>query len=115
MLRAMAHAQVVLPCPSADALAAAQTFFCDRLGFRIAAVFPADAPRVLELEGHGLALRLECGIAGDPGSLRLACESIAERTTLVAPNGTRVELVPLDLPVVLPPLVPERVLARAAG
>jgi len=103
MLRAMAseasiaRAQVVLPCEALDATLA---FFCEQLGFRIAAVFPADAPRTAELVGHGLALRLERGASTPPGVLRLECpdpHAVARGSTvLIAPNGTRVELVQAD-------------------
>lgn len=47
---------VVLPCPDPDAAA---SFFTDRLGFRVDAVFPADDPRVVDVSGHGLRLRLQ--------------------------------------------------------
>ena len=110
-----ARAQVVLPCEPLDATLA---FFCERLAFRVAAVFPADAPRVVELVGHGLELRLERGASGSAGSLRLVCADPHAlgrgETTLVAPNGTRVELVPADPPLELPRLAAERVLCRAA-
>jgi mannose-6-phosphate isomerase-like protein (cupin superfamily) len=122
------RAQVVLPCSSPDVLEATLAFFCEGLAFRVAAVFPADAPRTAELVGHGLALRLEVtasrahgtarGPDGAPAVLRLACPDPralgAGQSALVAPNGTLVELVPEDPPLVLPPLAPERVLARAA-
>ena len=94
------------------------SFFTDRLGFRVAMVFPADDPSVAVVVGYGLRLRLERGRAGPPGTLRLLCDDPAAlsdgATPLVAPNGTRVELLPWDPPLVLPPLQPSFVLTRMA-
>lgn len=106
-------AEVVLPCVDLDPTVA---FFVDALGFRVEAIYPADAPRTAVLGGHGVRLRLERG-AGAPGHLRLQCgdpSAVAGGATeLVAPNGTRVELVAADPPRVLPPLVPSLVITRA--
>src|SRR5215472_5045935 len=109
-------AEVVLPCTD---LEAALGFFRDRLGFQLQAIFPADAPAVAVLAGHGLRLRLDRDAPGAPGRLRLLCrepDTVAggERV-LMAPNGTRVELVEAETPVVLPPLKPELVIARMDG
>jgi quercetin dioxygenase-like cupin family protein len=106
-------AEVVLPCSDLDETLA---FFTDRLGFRVAAVVPADDPAVVVIAGYGLRLRLERGGAGAPGVLRLLCHDpsalAAGATELTAPNGTRIELAPNDPPLVLPPLRPSFVLAR---
>ena len=109
-------AEVVLPCAE---LEAALAFFRDRLGFRLQAIFPADAPAVAVLAGFGLRLRLERGAEAAPSHIRLLCrepDAVAggERL-LVAPNGTRVELVDAETPLVLPPLKPELVISRMAG
>lgn len=53
-----ATADVVLPCGD---LASALEFFTGEPGFRIDAIFPADAPRLAMLSGYGLRLRLEQG------------------------------------------------------
>lgn len=113
-------AVVVVPC---DPLQPTLDFFTRRLGFRVDAIFPADAPMIAELSGHGLGLRLQPGgeLDGEqPGAhlrLRLRCD---DPTTvaggdreLVAPNGTRVELVEADPGVVLPPEQPELVVTHA--
>ena len=106
-------AEVVLPCPELDATLA---FLRDRLGFRVDAVFPADDPAVAVLSGHGLRLRLDQNARGDPGTLRLLCTDpatvAAGARELLAPNGTRIELVEADPPLVLPPLRPAFVLSR---
>jgi quercetin dioxygenase-like cupin family protein len=100
-------AEVLLPC--AD-LPPTLAFFVEELGFRVETIFPADAPRVASLSGHGLRIRLE-PVAGDPGVIRLAS---ARRGVLTAPNGTRIELVDPDPPIEVPPGTQEFVLTRAA-
>lgn len=109
-------AEVVLPCAELEATIA---FFTGRLGFRLEAIFPADAPAVAVIAGQGLRLRLERGGEGAPGHIRLLCrepDAVAggERA-LIAPNGTRVELVETEKPVAVPPLKPELVLSRMGG
>jgi quercetin dioxygenase-like cupin family protein len=102
-------AEVEIGCP---ALAPTLSFFIDQLGFRVETIFPAEAPQVASLSGHGLRLRLAPG--GDPGVIRLPCRDLPEKAprTLVAPNGTRIEL--LDEPPALnvPPVKPEFVVTR---
>jgi len=106
-------AEVVLPCAELEATLA---FFTERLGFRLEAVFPADAPAVAVVSGFGLRLRLERGGRGAPGVLRLACREPAAlgggARELTAPNGTRIELVEAAPPLVVPPLRPAFVLTR---
>jgi quercetin dioxygenase-like cupin family protein len=90
-------------------------FFTARLGFRLETIFPADAPAVAVIAGHGLRLRLARDAPGAPGAIRLACRGpLPDPPALVAPNGTRVEFVAADPPLVLPPLAPRFVLTRAA-
>lgn len=102
-------AQAVLPCSELDATLA---FFTGRLGFRIDAIHPADDPQVAELSGHGVCLRLARGAPGPPGRLRLRCAGVERETSVTAPNGTRVDLVPAEAGIVLPPLVPALVVSR---
>src|SRR5262252_8713114 len=98
-------AEVVLPC---EDLGAALEFFTERLGFRIETIFPADDPCVAVIAAHGVRLRLQRGGPGGPGVLRLRCSDPAALggPSLTAPNGTLVELAPVETPIVLPPLVP---------
>jgi quercetin dioxygenase-like cupin family protein len=109
-------AEVVLPCSELDPTL---SFFTDRLGFRVAAVFPADDPAVAVVTGYGLRIRLQRGGGGAPGVLRLLCRDPSALAVgaaeLVAPNGTRIELAPWEPPVVLPPLRPSFVLSSAGG
>jgi hypothetical protein len=56
LTRALRSAQVVVACSD---LAATMDFFINRLGFRLDAIFPADAPSTAVISGHGVTLRLE--------------------------------------------------------
>jgi quercetin dioxygenase-like cupin family protein len=106
-----ARAQVVLPCSDLDETLA---FFTERLGFRVAAIYPADDPSVAVISGHGLRVELRRGASGDPGTLRLLTsdpESFGG-TRLLAPNGTAIEIAEADPPVVVPPVVPSFVLSE---
>jgi quercetin dioxygenase-like cupin family protein len=94
----MTRAAVVLPC--AD-IAATQAFF-EELGFRVEAVSPADDPVVVVIAGHGVRLRLDRRAHGDPGVVRLESSEVR---TVIAPNGTRVELAAPPA-LFVPPLIP---------
>ncbi len=111
--REIQAAEVVLPCGELDETLA---FFTDRLGFRVAATFPADEPSVAVITGYGLRIRLQRDGAGPPGVLRLLCRDpgalAGGALALTAPNGTRVELAAWDPPLVMPPLQPSFVLTR---
>ena len=88
-----ARAELLLP--SCD-LHADLAFFRERLGFRLDSIFPADDPTQAVLSGHGVRIRLERGVAGSPGVIRLHCEDPGAfgngEQELYAPNGTRIEL-----------------------
>src|SRR5574341_1895758 len=105
--------EIVLPAAKLDDTLA---FFTERLGFRVAAIFPADAPSVVVICGYGLRVRLEREGTGAPGVLRLLCDvpsALAEGVlALVAPNGTRVELAAWNAPLQVPALRPSFVLNR---
>jgi quercetin dioxygenase-like cupin family protein len=109
-------AEVVLPCAELDRTL---RFFCERLGFRLHSIAPAEDPRAAVVIGHGLRLRLERGADTAPGVLRLHCRdpvAISEGAggaALFAPNGTRIELVAADAPPELLPARPAFVLSRA--
>lgn len=103
-------AEIVLPCKN---LSNALAFFVETLGFRVETIFPAEDPSVASLSGYGMRLRLAPG-DGDPGKIRLYCDlaGAAESRTLIAPNGTIIELVDADPPLDTPELKPEFVLTR---
>lgn len=106
-------AQVVLPCTE---LEPTLDFFTDRLGFRVAAIYPADSPSTVVVSGYGLRVQLQKNGGGEPGSIRLLCSDPAAvaggETELTAPNGTRIELVDADPPLVVPPVQPELVVSK---
>ena len=99
-------AEALIRC---DDLAPTLHFFTEDLGFRVETIFPADGPRVASLSGHGLRLRLEPGV-GAAGTIRIP----GPVRTLTAPNGTRIEFVDPDPPILVPPLEPHLVVTRAA-
>ena len=66
-------AQVVLPCAELDPTL---EFFTERLGFRVAAIYPADSPTTVVVSGYGLRVQLEKNGGGEPGSIRLGVDLI---------------------------------------
>jgi quercetin dioxygenase-like cupin family protein len=102
-------AEVVLPCTDLPAAAEA----LEHLGFRTLDLWPADDPRCLRLEGHGLRLRLERGLDG-PASLALPAQ-VLEAASLPIP-GLSTALRSLDPPpgvgIELPALRPALVITR---
>jgi len=111
-LRLAGLAEILLPC--AD-LAPSLDFFVGQLGFRIDVIFPAEEPHTASLSGYGLRLRL-APTGGDPGVIRLACENpdAAPGRRLVAPNGTRIDLVEVDAPLATLAFHPEFLVTRAS-
>jgi quercetin dioxygenase-like cupin family protein len=104
--------EMVVPCHD---LGGTISWFVRELNFRLDVIFPADAPHTAVLSGSGVRLRLSTAATGDPGRLRVAVANGVERS-LVAPNGTRVDVVAdtngsLDVP----PLRPELVVTRLAS
>lgn len=81
-------------------------FFLDELDFRLDAVTPADDPAFAQLSGHGLNVALDGTYEGDPGTLRLTLPGSGPRAPATAPNGTRIEFVPADAPLDVPPPSP---------
>ncbi len=80
-------------------------FFGRTLGMRLDMIYPADDPAVAVLSGHGLRLRLEQGLAGPPGRLRILTDDksfAGGARKLTAPGGTEVEVEALNPPLVLP-------------
>lgn len=81
-------------------------FFTNTLGMQLENIFPADNPSVASLSGHGIRIRLEKGADVAAGVLRILTDNpdgFADGArTLMAPNGTRIEVVPLS-PVVEQP------------
>jgi hypothetical protein len=68
-------------------------------------IYPADNPSVAVLSGHGVRLRIEKGASEAPGTLRILTDDpgfAGGARSLVAPNGTKVEVDELNPPVVTP-------------
>lgn len=82
-------------------------FYTKVLGMRMDTIYPADDPTVASFSGHGLNIRIDKAARTDPGVLRILTDDVAGfadgATELTAPNGTRVEIVPLT-PVVDQPV-----------
>jgi hypothetical protein len=125
------HCSLEVVLPSGPSLDDTLAYFTDCLLFRVVTVFPADAPRVIVVEGHGLRVRLDRLATTPPGTLRLLCEDprktalkaaggdeskIAVSDTgkeiaaegskpllITAPNGTIIELIEADPGLSMPP------------
>jgi quercetin dioxygenase-like cupin family protein len=84
--------QLVLPCSD---LETTLTFYTQALGFRLDMIMPADAPRVAELSGFGLNLRLEKvqsgGSSTTPVRLQIFDTNSHSERTVSAPDGVRIE------------------------
>ena len=118
MIRAMTQtpdirAEVRLPTTD---LRADLAFFGKVLGMRMDMIYPADNPSVAVWSGHGLRVRLEQG-AGAPGQINILTDTpdfAGGQTELTAPGGTRVSVLPLNPPLVLPPTKHAFVVRRLA-
>ena len=108
-------AQVLMTC---ETLEPSLSFFTQRLGFRIDAIFPADDPSTAMISGYGLQLRLVRGKGAGVSVLYLLCDDPlaagAGETTLTAPNGVTVKLVAADPPMETPVTQQALVVTRAA-
>ncbi len=110
-------AQLVLPCSPFDETVA---FFKDRLGFRIDTISPADDPSVVVISGYGLNIRLERTIdklSQSAGTIRLLLKDESdidanESTELIAPNGTKIELVKATSKLFIPPVQQSFIISR---
>ena len=75
-------------------------FFTKTLGLRLESIFPADDPSVASFSGHGIRVRIEKGVDVAPGHLRIMTDDpdsfAGGQRSLTAPNGTKVEVVPLS-------------------
>ncbi len=109
-------AQLLMGCES---LEPSLSFFVQKLGFRVDAIFPADDPATAMVSGHGLAIRLSRGAARGVEALYMLCDDpltvAAGPTTLTAPNGVRIHLVAADPAMKVPTTRQALVLTRAAS
>ncbi|MGJ8546229.1 MAG: cupin domain-containing protein [Sulfitobacter sp.] len=91
-------------------------FFTKTLGMRMDSIFPADDPTVASFSGHGLRLRIEKGADVPPGHIRILTDHPEDfaggQRHLTAPNGTKIEVVPLTPQVQQPQTQHEFVVRR---
>jgi mannose-6-phosphate isomerase-like protein (cupin superfamily) len=85
---------MVLPC---DSLKETLDFFVSRLGFELVSISPADDPTRAVLWGYDLRIRLQRDASGTPGSVCLYLKDadavVGSDRKLLAPNGTKIEIV----------------------
>jgi quercetin dioxygenase-like cupin family protein len=93
-------------------------FFTKTLGMRLDMIFPADNPQIAVFSGHGLRVRVEKGATEPPGTIRILSDDpdgFADgQRTLTAPNGTKVEIVDRNPPLVTPATIHSFVVRRLA-
>lgn len=91
-------------------------FYTRVLGMRMEMIYPADNPSVAVFSGHGIRLRIEKGAPKSPGTLRILTDNpdtFAEgKRRLTAPNGTEIEIEPLQAPLIMPETVHSFVVRR---
>ncbi len=110
----MTTAEALIAC---DDINEALAFYVDRLGFRVDSIFPAEAPSVAVLRGYGLRLRLDPAAPRSPAAIRISStdlHAMGGEGRIVAPDGTTIDIVDADPPIVLPPLQQSFVLERAS-
>lgn len=107
MQASIRSAQFILPGSPFDETLA---FFTKRLGFRLDFISPADNPAIALVSGYGLTIRLERNMSEmthSTGIIRLIVNDDSElvqndNTELLAPNGTRIQLVKETNELVIP-------------
>lgn len=93
-------------------------FFTKTLQMRLDSIYPADYPEVAVFSGHGLRIRIEKGATEAPGTIRILTDDpdgfAGGARELIAPNGTRIEIVDKNPPVLLPTTLHSFVVRRLA-
>jgi len=93
-------------------------FFTKVLKMRLDTIFPADDPKVAVVSGHGLRLCLDAHASEPPGTIRILTEDpdgfAGGERRLTAPNGTRIEIEPLHVPLATPTTAHDFVVRRLA-
>ncbi len=92
---------VVVPTAAFAADLAALT---EQHGFRVDAIYPADAPATAIVSAHGVRLRLESSHTGSPITVHLLCDDQAGSSTL--PGGSVLEFRPFTTTYELPANAP---------
>lgn len=111
----MADIQAEIRLPTA-ALQDDIPFFTKVLGMRMDMIYPADNPSVAVFSGHGLQLRLDAAATDPAGTIRILTDEpdgFADgQRHLTAPNGTHIEIVELNQPMVVPNTIHSFVVRR---
>ncbi len=91
-------------------------FFTKVLGMRMDMIYPADDPSTAVFSGHGLRLRVEKDAPEQPGTIRILTsdpDGFADgQRSLLAPNGTRVEIEDRNPTMIMPETVHSFVVRR---
>jgi len=109
-------AEIVIPCRD---ITENISFFTKKLGFSVAAIFPADNPSVGVLTGHGIRIRLELGAEPSTHTLRLNCDltkiAFDDGEEVKAPNGTTILIKEANPPISIPPEDQSLVISKISG
>lgn len=89
------------------------TALLDQHGFRVDAIYPADAPSTAIVSAHGVRLRLESSATPLPVTLHLLSDDHAGSAVL--PGGSTLEFRPFTTTYALPDLVPSLVVSHDDG
>ena len=98
--------EIVIGCPDLDL---ALAYFTEQLGFRLDAIFPADAPRIAVVSGLGNRVRLEQAASNQGPRLRI----LGSAPDCDPPPGLELEFVDDASALHVPPLAADFVLSRA--
>jgi quercetin dioxygenase-like cupin family protein len=108
-----ASAQCVVPTKD---LRADIAFFIDTLKMRMDTIYPADDPKVAVFSGHGIAICIDKDAPGNPAIIKLLLDEpetfASGKTELIAPNGTKFEILPNKPALILPKTEHEFVVRR---
>ena len=98
--------EIVIGCPDLDL---ALAYFTKQLGFRLDAIFPADAPRIAVVSGLGNCIRLEQAPSDQSPRLRI----LGDAPGCDPPPGLDIEFVDEASAVLVPPLAADFVVSFA--
>jgi quercetin dioxygenase-like cupin family protein len=83
----------------------ALTFFTNKIGFEIESIYPADSPSSAVLSNYGIRIHIECNGLHDSTTLILNCHQTIQDDIIIAPNGTRIKYVSVNLQLQLPNII----------
>ena len=108
----MESVEIVLRCSSLDQMV---EFFKDHLSFRVDVISPADDPSTVIISGYGLRIRLERDtnqLIESNTIIRLFTNEDDQTKELIAPNGTKIEIVKSSKDLLIPSNEQSFVLSR---